>query len=97
MPRKTYPPEYKEQLVELVRCGESAESLSKRFEPSAKTIREWVRAADRKGQPPRDKDAEIERLRRENAILREEREILKKAAAWFAMEDASSRKTRSGS
>ena len=97
MPTKTYPPEYRQQIVDLARSGESAEKLSQRLEPSAKTIRDWVRAADRKGKPPQDKDAEIQRLRRENAILREEREILKKAAAWFAMEDASSHKKRSGS
>ena len=97
MPRKTYPPEYRQQIVDLARSGESAEKLSQRFEPSAKTIRDWVRAADRKGKPPQDKDAEIERLLRENAILREERELLKKAAAWFAIKNASSHKKRSGS
>lgn len=97
MPRKNYPPEYRQQLVDLVWSGESAEKLAQRFEPSAKTIRDWVRRADRKGKPPQDKDAEIARLKREVEILREEREILKKAAAWFAMEDASSRKKRSGS
>ena len=85
------------------RMCHAPQELPARIPPATRRSRpvwrvwDWVRRADRKGKPPQDKDAEIERLRRENAILREEREILKKAAVWFAMEDASSRKTRSGS
>ena len=41
-----YPPEYREQLIELARAGRSAGSLAREFEPSEQTIRNWVRQAD---------------------------------------------------
>ena len=44
--RGRYPPEYKEQIVELVRAGRSARSLAREFEPSEQTIRNWVKQAD---------------------------------------------------
>lgn len=89
--RKPYPKELKEKMVELVRQGRSPESLSKEFEPTAQAIRNWVAQADRDegrredGLTTTERD-ELQRLRRENERLREEREILKKAAAWFAQE-----------
>jgi transposase len=81
-------------MVELVRAGRSPESLAKEFEPSALSIRTWVRQADldagrRTDGVTTDERTELQRLRRENATLREEREILKKAAAWFARETSS--------
>jgi len=91
-----YPPELRRRLVELVRSGRSPEELAKKFEPTAQTIRNWVRQADldegrREDGLKSEEREEIRRLRRENKILREEREILKKAAAWFAKEtDATS-------
>lgn len=60
----------------------------------AQAIRQWVRQADlddgrrRDGLTTEERD-ELNRLRRENRTLREEREILKKAAAWFARETTS--------
>lgn len=89
--RKTYPEEFKKKLVELVRQGRSAEQLSREFEPSAPSIRNWVAQADRDAGRREDgltsvEREELQRLRRENERLREEREILKKAAAWFAQE-----------
>ena len=89
-----YPPELRRRLVELVRSGRSPEELEKKFEPTAQTIRNWVRQADRdEGRREdgltTDEREEIRRLRRENKALREEREILKKAAAWFARETGS--------
>ena len=88
---KPYPKEFREKLVSLIRQGRTAEELSREFEPSATSIREWVAAADREAEPPADaitseERSELQRLRRENERLREEREILKKAAAWFAQE-----------
>jgi len=97
--RRPYPLEFRQRIIELVRSGRSPESLARDFEPSAQCIRNWVRQADR-DQGRRtdgvttDERAELQHLRRENATLREEREILKKAAAWFARETDS---TRSGS
>ena len=86
-----YPPEYRQGLVELVRAGRSPAELAKEFEPSDQAIRNWVRQADlddrrRKDGLTSEEQKELRRLRRENRQLREEREILKKAAAWFARE-----------
>ena len=92
--RRPYPLEYRERMMELVRSGRSPESLAKEFEPTAQCIRNWVRQADRDAGRRHeglttDERSELQRLRRENATLREEREILKKAAAWFARETGS--------
>ena len=92
--RGPYPLEYRQRIVELVRAGRSPESLAREFEPTAQCIRNWVRQADRDEGRRSDgltteERTELQRLRRENATLREEREILKKAAAWFARETGS--------
>ena len=90
-PKPPYPLEFRQRIVELVRAGESPEKLAKRFEPSGQTIRNWVAQADRDegrrsdGLTSEERE-ELRRLRRENRQLLEEREILKKAAAWFARE-----------
>ncbi len=86
-----YPPEYRKRMVELVREGRSPESLDKEFEPRAQTIRNWVKQADldegrrNDGLTTQERE-ELRRLRREIRVLRVEKEILKKAAAWFAQE-----------
>ena len=102
MPRPFYPPEFKKELVELARSGRSPESLAKEFEPSAQTIRAWVKQADLDEGRRADglttaERQELGRLRRENKTLRVEREILKKAAVWFAKETDSNPKKGSGS
>ena len=99
MSRKTHTPEYRAHLISLARQGRSADSLARDFEPTAPTIRSWVQAADDADRGPiaEDKDVKIRSLERENATLREEREILKKAAAWFAAETGSVPKTGSRS
>jgi len=89
-----YPPEFKRRLVELVRAGRNPEELAGKFEPTAQSIRNWVAQADRDDGRRQDglmteERQELHRLRRENKTLREEREILKKAAAWFARETGS--------
>jgi len=89
--RPAYPPEFRRQIVELVRSGRTPEELAREFEPSAQSIRIWVRQADRDDGRRADglttlEREELRRLRRENRQLREEREILAKAAAWFARE-----------
>ena len=89
--RPPYPPEFRRQMVELVRTGRTPEELARDFEPTAQAIRNWVRQADR-DEGRRDdgltsvEREEIRRLRREVKQLRLEREILAKAAAWFARE-----------
>ena len=90
-PRKSYPPEFRRQLIELVRAGRSPESLAKEFEPSAQTIRTWVKQAERDAGQRTDglttpEREEITRLRRELRQVKLEREILSKATAWFARE-----------
>ena len=89
--RAPYPPEFRRQMVELVRTGRSPESLAKEFEPSGQTIRNWVIQTERDEGVRRDgpscpEQEELRRLRRENKQLRIEREILAKATAWFARE-----------
>lgn len=86
-----YAPEFRQQMIELVRAGRTPEELSREFEPSAQTIHNWVRQADRDAGARADGPTSTERdelryLRRENKRLRQEREILAKAAAWFAQE-----------
>jgi transposase len=78
-------------MVELVRSGRNPEELAKEFEPSAQTIRNWTRQEDldaglRKDGLTSAEREELSRLRRENRRLKLEREILAKAAAWFARE-----------
>lgn len=78
-------------MVEMVRAGRSPEELGREFEPSGQTIRNWVAQADRDEGRRQDgltssEREELRKLRRENRQLRVEREILKKAAAWFARE-----------
>lgn len=92
--RRPYAPEFRRQMVELVRAGREPEELSREYEPSAQAIRNWVAQADRDEGRRQDglateEGEELHRLRRENRQLREEREILKKAAAWFARESES--------
>jgi len=89
-----YPPEFKRRLVELVRAGRAPEELAEKFEPTAQSIRNWVAQADRDEGHRQDgltteEREELRRLRREVKTLREERDILKKAAAWFARETGS--------
>jgi len=92
--RPPYPPQLRARLVELARTGRTPEELGRQFEPSAQTIRNWLRQADRDDGRRADgltteEREEVRRLRRENKTLREERDILKKAAAWFAQETGS--------
>jgi transposase len=89
--RPPYPKEFRRKMVELVRSGRTPYELSKQFEPTAVTISNWVKQADldegrRSDGLTTDERKELARLRRENKRLRLEREILAKAAAWFAQE-----------
>ena len=98
--RPAYPPEFRAQIVALARTGRSVEDLAREFAPCAHTIRGWIRSADRAragGMPfgaaaglSDEEREELRRLRKENRLLRQERDILAKAAAWFAQSDATS-------
>ena len=99
--RRPYAEEFKRQMIDLVRAGRTPEELSREFEPTAQSIRNWVEQADR--DEGRRKDGlttaerqEMVKLRREVRRLREERDILAKATAWFAREtDSKSKKSSS--
>lgn len=89
--RKVYPPEFKRRIVELVRAGRCPESLAKEFEPTANTIRNWVAQAEldeglRTDGLTTAERKELRELRRKVKQMELEREILGKAAAWFARE-----------
>lgn len=88
---RRYTPEFRRQMVDLVHSGRSMIGLANEFDCSYWSIRSWLRQAERDGgqgdggltSPERK---ELTRLRRENRRLKMERDILAKAAAWFAQE-----------
>src|SRR6266851_934188 len=104
MPRThpPYAPEYRRRIIELARTGRPIAQLAREFEASANAIRKWVKQAGldeglrNDGLTTAERE-ELNRLRRENRVLREEREILSKAAAWFATETGSVPSRRSNS
>lgn len=95
LPRQVYTSEFRQQAVELItRDGLGLTEAARRLSISPKTLTNWVRRAQ-SGEPPAariprrevtEAEAELSRLRRENAELRMERDILKKSAAYFASE-----------
>ena len=103
--RPPYAPEFRRQMIDLVRAGRDPDDLAREFEPTAQSIRNWVVQADRsEGRreegPSGVSNAEREeliKLRREVRQLRLERDILSKAAAWFARETGTIPSGSSGS
>jgi transposase len=100
---KRYSPEFRERMVELVKAGRSYNELEKEFGVTSFSIRAWVKKAECIENPTSpaaiamSEAEELKVLRKENRILREEREILKKAAAWFAQETGTPSIRRSSS
>jgi transposase len=97
MPRThpPYPAEFRAEAVRLARGSErSIPALATDLGVSPEALRKWLRQAEAdegRGQPgdlTTDEREELRRLRRENHVLKQEREILKKAAAFFAKETA---------
>jgi transposase len=93
-----YTPEFRRQMVALAGTGRTPASLSKEFGPSAWTIGLWVKQAARDagsgdGGLTSAEREELQRLRREIRRLKEERDILSKAAAWFATENGPSKRS----
>ena len=94
--RRDYSPEFKADAVRLVKAGgKQVTVLAREFNVSRQMLYNWVRQADeRKGKPLSDvfpghghrtaEQTELDRLRRENARLQMDNEILKKAKAFFA-------------
>jgi transposase len=89
--RRSFTPEFKAQTVELVRTsGKSIGEVCRDLDLTETAVRGWVAQVDidagrRDGLTTAERE-ELSRLRRENRVLREEREILRKAAAFFAKE-----------
>jgi transposase len=89
--RPPYPEEFRREAIELVRLNEKPlVQIAKDLGVSDMTLRNWIKQADvdagkRQGLTS-DEREELRALRRENRTLRMEREILKKAAAFFAKE-----------
>jgi transposase len=91
--RRSFTKEFKAEVVQLCRAGERTTSqVSKDLDLTETAVREWVRqagidaGAGEKGELTSAEKQELTQLRRDNRVLREEREILKKAAAFFAKE-----------
>lgn len=86
-----YPPEFRREAVELVRTSEKPiAQIARDLGVSDQTLHNWVKQAEidagkREGLTTEERE-ELRRLRRENRTLLQEREILKKAAAFFARE-----------
>jgi transposase len=92
-----YPPEFRTEAIRLARTsGKPHAQIARELGLTGETLRLWLKQADvdeGKGADGlrSDEQEELRQLRRENRILREEREILKKAAAFFAQESGAIR------
>ena len=103
--RLRYAPEFRRQMIELVRAGRDPDDLAREFKPPSQSIRNWVAQADRsEGRREEKVEAtssaerdELIKLRREARQLKLERDILLKAAAWFARETGAVPSGSSGS
>ena len=90
-PRRSFTPAFKAEVVALVRQGErTVPAVCREMDLSETAVRRWVEqaavdAGEHDGLTTEERE-ELRRLRRENRILREERDILKRAATFFAME-----------
>jgi transposase len=89
--RPPYPPEFRREAVQMVRSGRSIKDVSEALGMTAQSLRTWVRQEqvdrhERDDGLTTDEREELRRLRRENARLKQERDLLKRAAAFFASE-----------
>jgi transposase len=92
--RPAYPSEFRREAIELLRAGRTPAELSESLGVSQQTLRNWRRQdqVDRRERDDgvrTDERVELARLRRENLRLRQERDLLKRAAAFFATENGS--------
>jgi transposase len=90
--RPAYLEQFRREAIELLRQGRSPSELADSLGVSQRTLRNWRRQdqidrRERDDGVTTDERAELARLRRENARLRQERDLLKRAAAFFATEN----------
>lgn len=91
--RRSFTPEFKADAVKLVKSGKTIAQVAGELDLTETALREWVRRADADAGERQDvltteERQELARLRREVKQLRQEREILKAAATFFAKENA---------
>ena len=89
--RPAYPEQFRREAIELLRAGRTPRELAERLGVSQQTLRNWRRQDqldrhERDDGLTTDEREELRRLRRENARLMQERDLLKRAAAFFAKE-----------
>lgn len=89
--RPPYPDEFRREALQMLRAGRSPRELAEALGVSEQTLRNWRRQEqvdrhERDDGLTSDEREELRRLRRENARLKQERELLKRAAAFFAAE-----------
>ena len=89
--RPAYPDEFRREAVQMLRAGRTPRELAESLGVSQQTLRNWRRQdkIDRRERDDgltSDEREELRRLRRENARLKQERDLLKRAAAFFAKE-----------
>ena len=90
--RPAYPDEFRREAIELLRAGRTPRELSESLGVSEQTLRNWRRQDqidrhERDDGITSDEREELARLRRENLRLKQERDLLKRAAAFFAAEN----------
>src|ERR1700758_4987317 len=96
--RPPYSPEFRRQMVDLVRAGRNPDDLAREFEPSGHSIRAWVAQADRNEGRREEAAPGLTAFERDELTrLRLERDILSKAAVWFARETGTLPSGSSGS
>jgi transposase len=88
---KFYPLEFRHKILDLVRAGKTPTAVAREYEIARQTIMNWLKQDDldagrRHDGPTTEEMLEIRRLKKRVRELEIEREILKKAAAWFARE-----------
>jgi transposase len=90
--RPAYPPEFRREAVQMLRAGRTPRELAQSLGVSEQTLRNWRRqdqadTHERDDVITSDERDELRRLRRENARLKQERDLLKRAAAFFAAQN----------